>query len=155
MRSSIKNELESCCLLYYTQISRLSSEIIKDQIQQVETKKDKPIEAMHQLKRQAFMMKESLLKGELNKFGDILDFGWNYKKQMSDSISNDTIDQLYDAAKKAGATGGKISGAGGGGFMVFYCPANTKENVKRALEQFGGSASRFHFTNQGLTTWRI
>lgn len=155
VRTAIKNELERCSLLYYTQISRLSSEIIKDQIKQVESKQDKPIEAMHQLKKQAFMMKEALLKGELNKFGQILDFGWSNKKQMSGSITNDTIDKMYEAAKTAGATGGKISGAGGGGFMVFYCPENSKQHVKRTLEQFGGSATRFHFTNQGLTSWRI
>ena len=155
IRSKIQNELESCCLLYYTQISRVSSEIIKDQMQHVEAKEDKPIEAMHQLKKQAFMMKEALLKGELNRFGEILDFGWNYKKQMSGSITNHAIDQMYEAAKRSGASGGKISGAGGGGFMVLYCPENTKENVKRELEQFGGSASRFHFTLQGLTTWKI
>jgi len=75
---------------------------------------------MHQLKHQAQMMKEALLKGRIHEIGEILDFGFRQKQQMAEGISNPLIEELYESAKKAGATGGKISGAGGGGFMTFY-----------------------------------
>jgi len=108
------NELQFNILLYYTGTSRLSSKIIEAQTQNVVQKKEKSIEAMHKLKEQAVLMKEAILKGELDKIGAILDFGWQYKKQMAEGITNPVIDEIYDIAKKAGATGGKISGAGGG-----------------------------------------
>ncbi len=74
---------------------------------------------------------------------------------MAKSISNTLIDDIYETALKTGATGGKISGAGGGGFMFFYCPAVTKIKVARSLEQFGGRVQSFKFTSHGLTTWTI
>ena len=110
---------------------------------------------MHQLKLQAVMMKEALLKGELDSIGEILDFGWRYKKQMAEEISNSFLDNIYDTAMKHGATGGKISGAGGGGFMIFYCPRNSRSQVVEALLRFGGQEKRYDFTPQGLTTWTI
>lgn len=101
------------------------------------------------------MMKEALLMGNIHDIGRILDFGFRYKKQMAKGISNTNMDEIYEAALKAGATGGKISGAGGGGFMMFYCPANTRHAVKKALEHFGGSISPYQFTERGLFTWHI
>jgi D-glycero-alpha-D-manno-heptose-7-phosphate kinase len=74
---------------------------------------------------------------------------------MAHNISNSTIDNIYDAAKKAGATGGKISGAGGGGFMVFYCPCNTRYKVIETLNSFGGEVKPYQFTTNGLGTWTI
>ena len=100
-------------------------------------------------------MKEAILKGNIHEIGAILDFGFRFKKQMAKGISNDTMDEIYEAALKAGATGGKISGAGGGGFMMFYCPANTRYAVKKALAGFGGSFSPYQFTERGLFTWSI
>ncbi|HJY22260.1 MAG TPA: hypothetical protein VJ279_05205, partial [Hanamia sp.] len=111
------------------------------------------IEAMHQLKEQARMMKEALLKGRLNEFGEILDFGFQQKRKMAHNISNSYIEETYEAAKKAGATGGKISGAGGGGFMTFYCPGNTRHAVIEELKKFGGEVKNYTFTKYGLTTW--
>ncbi len=94
---------------------------------------------MHQLKEQAKMMKEALLKGRLHEIGEILDYGFQQKRKMAHNISNDAIEEIYAAAKKAGATGGKISGAGGGGFMTFYCPRNSRHSVINALSNFGGT----------------
>lgn len=148
-------ELENNIVLYYTAKSRLSSTIIEAQSQNVKDKNSGSIEAMHQLKEQARMMKEALLKGELDNIGAILDYGFKYKKQMAQGISNTSLDTVYDAAIAAGATGGKISGAGGGGFMMFYCPANTRYKVQTALESFGGTCQQFRFTEQGLFTWSI
>jgi D-glycero-alpha-D-manno-heptose-7-phosphate kinase len=74
---------------------------------------------------------------------------------MASGITNPAIDEIYDAAKAKGASGGKISGAGGGGFMFFYCPDNTRHQVIKAVESFGGKIKRYEFTTQGLTTWTI
>jgi D-glycero-alpha-D-manno-heptose-7-phosphate kinase len=148
-------ELENNLVLYYTATSRESAKIIEKQSQNVVSKQEKPIDAMHQLKLQAQLMKEALLKGRLNEIGEILDFGFQHKKQMAEGISNSLVDEIYEAAKKSGATGGKISGAGGGGFMTFYCPANTKYKVIETLSQFGGYVKNYQFVDHGLTTWTI
>lgn len=148
-------ELENNLLLYYTSTSRESAEIIKKQSKNVSEKKERPIEAMHQLKQQAQMMKEALLKGKLNDIGEILNFGFQQKREMAEGISNDLMDEIYETAMKSGATGGKISGAGGGGFMIFYCPVNTKYKVIKSLEKFGGRHRRFKFVEHGLTTWTV
>lgn len=148
-------ELENNLLLYYTSTSRESATIIKQQSKNVTDKKEKSIEAMHQLKQQAQMMKEALLKGKISEIGEILDFGFQQKRKMAEGISNNLMDEIYETAKKAGATGGKISGAGGGGFMIFYCPANTKYNVIKSLEKFGGYHKNYQFVKHGLKTWTI
>lgn len=155
LKNEILYELEFNLLLYFTATQRLSATIINEQVQNVKDKNVKSVEAMHNLKEQAHQMKESLLRGELNKIGEILHFGWQNKKQMAHSISNNLIDEIYDSALKHGASGGKISGAGGGGFMFFFCPAVTKIKVAQALEKLGGKVQPFKFTTQGLTTWTI
>src|SRR5450432_4072298 len=126
-------ELENNLLLYYTSTSRESAKIIEKQSRNVMDKKESSIEAMHQLKVQAQLMKEALLKGRIDEIGEILDFGFRQKQQMAEGISNPLIEEIYGQAKKAGATGGKISGAGGGGFMTFYCPAISKYRVMQSL----------------------
>jgi D-glycero-alpha-D-manno-heptose-7-phosphate kinase len=148
-------ELENNLLLYYTAKSRESAKIIEQQASNVVAKKETSIEAMHQLKQQAQMMKEALLKGRLNEIGEILDFGFQQKRKMASGISNELMEEIYDAAKAAGATGGKISGAGGGGFMIFYCPGNTKYQVAKNLEKFGGTHRSYQFVEHGLTTWTV
>jgi len=148
-------ELENNLLLYYTATSRESAKIIEKQSQNVVDKKGKSIEAMHQLKHQAQLMKEALLKGRLHEIGEVLDFGFQQKRQMAEGISNSFMEEIYETAKKAGATGGKISGAGGGGFMIFYCPGVTKYNVMDALAKFGGHCKQYQFVDHGLTTWTI
>jgi len=148
-------ELENNLLLYYTATSRESAKIIEKQSRNVIDKQGKSIEAMHQLKQQSQMMKEALLKGRLNEIGEILDFGFRQKRQMAEGISNDKMEEIYEAAKKSGATGGKISGAGGGGFMIFYCPGNSKYDVIEALDSFGGHCKPYQFVDHGLTTWTV
>lgn len=155
LKSKVINELEFNLLLYFTSTQRLSASIINEQVKNVNDKNEKSIDAMHNLKEQAHQMKDALLRGELNKIGEILHFGWQNKKQMANSISNNLIDTIYSKAIETGATGGKISGAGGGGFMFFYCPAVTKIKVAKAIEQLGGNVQSFKFTQQGLVTWSI
>lgn len=153
IRSEYLSELENNLVLYFTSTSRESATIIKEQQKNVLSKNEKSIDAMHQLKEQAKMMKEALLRGKLNEIGEILDYGFQQKRNMAHNISNNNIDSIYEAAKKAGATGGKISGAGGGGFMVFYCPRNTRYHVMETLNNFGGIIRPYSFTKHGLKTW--
>src|SRR5688572_983462 len=155
IRPEYLHELQNNIVLYFTSTSRESATIIKEQQRNVNEKNVQSIEAMQQLKEQARMMKEALLKGRLNEIGEILDFGFQQKRLMAHNISNSSIEDIYDGARKAGATGGKISGAGGGGFMIFYCPANTRYKVIETLESFGGYCKNFQFTKHGLTTWTV
>ena len=155
IRPEYMHELGNNLVLYFTATSRESAAIIKEQVKNVNDKNEKSIEAMHQLKEQSKMMKEALLRGKLNEIGEILNFGFEQKRRMAHNISNNSIEAIYDAAKKAGATGGKISGAGGGGFMTFYCPGNTRYKVIETLNSFGGEVKNYSFTKYGLTTWTI
>lgn len=148
-------ELENNLVLYFTSTSRESAAIIKEQVKNVNEKNERSIEAMHHLKDQARMMKEALLQGKLDEIGVILNYGFEQKRNMAANISNDTIEKVYAAAKQAGATGGKISGAGGGGFMIFYCPGNTRHAVIKTLNNFGGQVRDYSFTKHGLTTWSV
>jgi len=155
IKEQILNELSNNIVLYYTETSRISSSIIENQQRNVKEGVSESVEAMHMLKELAISMKEALLKGELDSLGELLDNSWKYKKKMAGGITNPHIDTIYDTALKAGATGGKISGAGGGGYMFFYCPRNTRYNVIRALKQFGGHEQKYEFTKRGLETWTI
>jgi D-glycero-alpha-D-manno-heptose-7-phosphate kinase len=154
IKPEITNELQFNILLYYTGTSRLSSKIIAAQIKNVNNNSKKSVEAMHQLKNQSVLMKEAILKGKLDDIGEILDFGWQYKKKMADGITNPIIDEIYSVAKKAGASGGKVSGAGGGGFIMLYCPKNSRYRVIEALKKFGGEFRRYQFTKYGVETWK-
>ncbi len=155
VRSKYLNELAHNLILYNTKTSRLSSKIIEKQSENVLKKNMISIEATHKIKEQAIMMKEAILRGELDKIGKILNFGWENKKLMAPGISNSLLDEIYRTAMDHGAMGGKISGAGGGGFMIFYCPNNVRYNVIKALTKFGGISNRYEFTNVGLTSWSI
>lgn len=155
IKSNILNELAYNLVLYYTGTSRVSAQIIEAQRQNVTKNKTTSIDAMHRIKQQAIIMKEALLKGELKEIGEILDYGWQQKKQMASNITNAAIDKLYSQAIEMGATGGKISGAGGGGFMFFYCPGTSRHQVIEMLSKSGGQVKRYEFVTQGLQSWTI
>lgn len=155
IRSQYMHELENNLLLFYTSTSRESATIIKEQQKNVNQNNEKSLEAMHKLKEQAHQMKEALLKGRLHEIGQILDYGFQQKRLMASNISNSDIELFYETATQAGATGGKISGAGGGGFMIFYCPGNTRYNVIQALKKFDGKIKAYSFTKHGLQTWTV
>jgi D-glycero-alpha-D-manno-heptose-7-phosphate kinase len=150
----VVRELEYNMILVYTQKSRLSSNIIEDQIKNVQANKAGNIEAMMQIKQHAQDMKRLLLTGKTNEFGELLHEAWQQKKRMANSITNEYLDEMYEAARNAGAIGGKVSGAGGGGFMMFYCENNKKNNVIATLEKMGARVEGFNFELDGVESWR-
>lgn len=153
IRTDILNELSLNTVLYFTGTSRLSSAIIEKQQNSIRSHQTHQLEAMHKTKEMATQMKEALLKAELNKIGELMNEAWEYKKEMAEGISNQAIDNIYKSAVDAGALGGKISGAGGGGFMFFFCPENTRYKVAETLRKFDGKITTFEFTENGLHTW--
>ena len=155
VKDQVLNELSNNIILFYTSTSRISSRIIEDQKKNVDNGITGSVEAMHKLKDLAVAMKEAILKGELDKIGELLNLSWEHKKKMADGITNDFIDEIYSEAIRAGATGGKVSGAGGGGFVFFYCPGTSRYRVIAALRKFGGHSRRYGFTRYGLETWTI
>jgi D-glycero-alpha-D-manno-heptose-7-phosphate kinase len=151
----IRNELEASLVLFYTGISRESASIIKSQIENTENKVTKSIENMHELKKQATIMKEALLKGDFNSFSECLSRGWNAKKNIASSISNDFLDELYTYALDSGAKSAKISGAGGGGFMMIYCDPCNRIKLINALKKREGVVMTTSFTEIGTQAWTI
>jgi D-glycero-alpha-D-manno-heptose-7-phosphate kinase len=148
-------ELEASLLLFYTGVSRESAQIIADQSSNVEAGSRGAIEAMHELKASALAMKDCLLKGDFSGIVDSMRESWESKKRTARSVSNSRIDETFESALAAGALAGKISGAGGGGFMWFFVPPERRMSVTRALGKFEGQVSNCHFTKHGSQAWRI
>ena len=148
-------ELESSLVLYFTGVSRESAHIIADQSSNVKSGAACALEAMHGIKREALAMKECLLRGDFPGLVESMRLGWENKKRSAKTVSNPHIDAIYDAATQAGALAGKVSGAGGGGFMWFFVPIEKRMDVIRTLNGFGGQVSNCHFTKNGTQAWRI
>ena len=148
-------ELEASLLLFYTGVSRESAKIIADQSANVSSGVVDAIEAIHQVKREALMMKECLLRGDFAGIVESMRQGWAGKKRSAKTVSNPHIEEIYNAALKAGALAGKVSGAGGGGFMMFFVPPEKRMDVIRALNAFEGQVSNCHFTKHGTEAWRV
>lgn len=147
------SELEYSLVLAYTGKSRDSSDIIEAQIQNFASKDIDSTLAMDKTKEMAIRMKQALISGDVAGFGNLLHEAWQAKKGMSDRITNHHIDALYEAARNAGALGGKISGAGGGGFMYFFTEFDRRREVELALTSHGAEIVPFGFTQGGLQTW--
>ncbi|MCY9664839.1 GHMP kinase [Paenibacillus alginolyticus] len=154
IKSWVINELETSIVLYYTGASRESANIIKEQVKNAENKNEKSLQAMHELKADALIMKEAILKGELRKFAEYLGKSWEAKKRMASSISNSNIDRIYDLAMESGAYAGKVSGAGGGGFMIFMVDPVRRLSLIRELRKLDGEVINFHFTSVGTEGWK-
>lgn len=148
-------ELEASLLLFYTGVSRESAKIIADQSGNVKTGLVNTVDAMHGIKHEALVMKECLLRGDFGGIVDSMRQGWENKKRSAATVSNPHIDAIYDAAISAGALAGKVSGAGGGGFMMFFMPPDKRMDVVRALGRFEGQVSNCHFTKHGTQAWRV
>lgn len=155
IKNWIIRELEASLLLFYTGVSRESAKIIADQSANVKSGSVDAIEAMHQLKREALILKECLLRGDFVGIVESMRQGWEGKKRSAKTVSNPQIDEIYNAAINAGALAGKVSGAGGGGFMMFFIPLEKRMDVIRTLNGFNGQVSNCHFSKHGTEAWRI
>lgn len=153
IKPDIVNELEYNLLLCYLGGIRPAG-IIETQVDGYRTGRPEPVRALDELKAIAVEMKQHLLRGQLDEFGQLLHHGWEAKKKLAAAISSPRIDELYEAALKAGALGGKLTGAGGGGYAVFYCQFTRKHRVAEVLERMGATVVEFAFVDRGLQTWR-
>ncbi len=150
-------ELEKNMILLYTKPreTRDGGDIIRDQTKSYVNREQDVIKAFDKTKEIAEEMRFALLRGDLNRFGQLLHEGWETKKRFSPMIANGYINDIYDLAIKNGAVGGKMTGAGGGGFMLFYCEPNKEHKVVEKMEQAGLKPFSFTFDFDGLQTWDV
>lgn len=149
----VLRELESSLVLYFTGVSRESAAIIDEQTANMRSGSARSLEGLHALKAGAFEMREALVAGDLARLGELLDAGWLSKKLTAHNISSAKIDEVYEAAKAFGVLGGKVSGAGGGGFMMFLVEPTRREGLKRLLTGFGGMAQGCRLEERGAESW--
>jgi D-glycero-alpha-D-manno-heptose-7-phosphate kinase len=157
---AILNELETSMVICFTGISRRSEAIIVEQQRGMTehnggTQAGDVIDSLHRLKRDALEMKQALLRGEIPRMAEILNRSWEAKKRTATGISTSRIEAMYDLAFANGAIGGKVSGAGGGGFMMFIVPPHRRIAIVRALNEAGGTASGVHLTPHCAESWTI
>jgi D-glycero-alpha-D-manno-heptose-7-phosphate kinase len=152
--TSTLNELEMNLLLAYTGHARLSDNIIQDQTERFEHRDENALAGLRSQKELAVEMKNALLQRKLSTFGDLLGRAWEYKKMMSPRVTTPYIDEAYELAITYGALGGKVTGAGGGGHMLFYCPFEKKHKVAEELTKLGVTTTQFSFDLRGLRSWR-
>ena len=153
VKNWIIDELEASMVLYFTNITRQASQIEQEKKSLLDDKKS--LDAMHEVKDDAILMKEALLKGDIQNFATILGKSWKAKKRVSSSISNCEIDRVYDLAISIGAYSGKVSGAGGGGFMFFMVKPTKKLQLIRELNKQQGKVMNFEFVKDGTKGWKI
>ncbi len=153
IHKDIINELQYNLIMCYTGGVHVSANIIDDQVKNYDNKDS--FKAMCEVKALAYAMKDELLRGNLNAFGKLLDYSWISKKKMSKKITAPVIDALYNRAKNEGAIGGKLLGAGGGGFLLIYCPFNARHKVAAGLEEMGGQILDWNFELRGVRSWVV
>jgi D-glycero-alpha-D-manno-heptose-7-phosphate kinase len=141
------HDLEDNLLLFFTGISRSAGSILKDQVDKSKANDSKMVENLHFTKDLGLRSKAALLKGDTKKFGELMHEHWEHKKSRSSGMTSDFIDDAYSNAIKAGAVGGKLVGAGGGGFLMFY--AHDKEMLRKRMSQLGLEEVRFQFDFEG------
>ena len=144
-----RDQLERSILLFYTGSSRNAATILSEQRRSSEKDDPRVIENLHGIKRDALEVRQALLEGRLRRVGEILHDSWQRKKQLAAGVSNERIDQLYRIALEHGAVGGKLAGAGGGGFLLLYCEQDCQNEVTTALEEEGLTRMTFHFDDGG------
>ena len=153
IKENILNELQLSLLLCFTGRSRESANIIDVQAQNATSQNVEALAAMDEVKKDAFIMKEAILTGRLSKIAEIVDQSWSNKKKMAGLITNSEIDNLYDFAKANGASAGKVSGAGGGGFMMFCVNPDKRFALKNALAKRGNVITDVNFSSGGVMSW--
>ena len=147
--SETVDELQYRLLYFYTGISRSASELQSSYAATIKNNESDPVEAMKQIKEIGLRSERALVNGKLDDFGLLLDDHWVAKQKVSNAISTSKVDEWYCAAKKAGALGGKLMGAGGGGFLMVYCQPNTRNAVREALTRYGLQEAKFQFEFEG------
>ena len=155
IKNWIISEMETCLVLFNSGVSRSSASIIEEQTGNLTARTGTTLEAMHDIRADAFGMKEAMLKGDFDGFAALMRKSWNAKKRLAHSVSNDHIDAVHGAAMAAGARAGKVSGAGGGGFMTFLVAPARRVDVIRALGKEEGQVMTCHFTLHGTEGWKI
>jgi D-glycero-alpha-D-manno-heptose-7-phosphate kinase len=155
VKNWIMSELETSVVLFNSGVSRSSAAIITRQTANLADEASQTLASMHEIKVDAFSMKECLLKGDLAGFAGFMRKSWDAKKQLAEGISNDNIDRIHETAMSAGALAGKLSGAGGGGFMTFLVDPGRRVDVIRALSREEGRVMTCHFTRHGTESWKI
>ncbi len=148
LSEDILDQLESNTLIFYTGIKRSASEVLGSQSKDASLNQDKVIQGMHKIKKIGLEIKECFEKEDLERFGNLLDLHWQSKKTLSDKMTQERIDQWYEIAKKNGALGGKLMGAGGRGFFMFYCN-NGKNGLRKTMEQENLKEMRFRLEFEG------
>jgi D-glycero-alpha-D-manno-heptose-7-phosphate kinase len=152
--ADVQNELHGSLLLCHTGMTRKSGGILKRQVEGVMAGRRESLEALGRIKALTLDLKEALLTGDLQSFAEILDESWQAKRVLADGITNERIEELYEAGKRTGAVAGKILGAGGGGYLLLFCPFDRRPAVARAMEEAGARVVSFHFEERGVQTWR-
>jgi D-glycero-alpha-D-manno-heptose-7-phosphate kinase len=146
---AIMTELQNNLLLFFTGAAHHSWNILAEQEKATAEQSRKPLEALHEIKDLAYRMRDAVQAGSLSRFAAMLHESWLAKKRVSSRISNSHIDAIYDLAIEKGALGGKITGAGGGGFLLLYCESPNQERVRHALAAQGLKEMTFSFDFQG------
>ena len=147
----VRDTLERRLLLFFTGSSRESTTILKHQRRSTEERDEAVLEALHRIKHVAGEVKRCLEQGDLDEFADLLHYSWQEKRRLAPNLSSQFIDECYELALKHGVSAGKITGAGGGGFLLLYCREEAQEAVTCALEERGLKRMNFHFDYQGAT----
>ena len=138
-------ELEGNLMLFFMGSSRSSSTILRQQQESTRRGEKRVLESLHAIKEMALQMRDEMERGNLPALGRLLDQGWEMKKRLASTVTNQAIDESYRIAKEAGALGGKVTGAGGGGFLLLYCPPERQPEVTRGLRDRGLQQIRFQF----------
>jgi len=155
IRENILNELEYRLMLCYTGKRRLSARIIEEQLSSYKGGKEEVVQALDETKALAIAMKNALLLGQIDEFGYLLNEAWRSKKKFSTKITDSHIDELYEVARQHGAIGGKLLGAGGGGYLLLLCQFDKRHIVAGKLIELGGQPTNFAFDFRGLQTWEV
>lgn len=145
----VVDELESNLVIFYSGVERSASAVLKEQGKQIKEDKDAAVSRMHRIKALGYETRDLLLKGDVDRYGEMLHEHWTNKRKLASNMTDPTIDEHYEAARKAGAIGGKLMGAGGGGFFMFYTRPADKRAVWDTLTKRGLRPLRFRFDQDG------
>jgi D-glycero-alpha-D-manno-heptose-7-phosphate kinase len=155
LKPAVVNEFEASLVLYHTGVSRSSSEIISEQTRHIAANDQERIQSTLALKEEAASMREALLVGDLRRVAEVLHGGWLAKRQIASGISTPHIEEIFEIAKRHGALAGKVSGAGGGGYILFLVDPHRRSELTRALNDPDGSVEPAHFVPDGAVSWQL